>query len=176
MAMIISARRPSRFAPWFQLIIEPAGPVTLQKASGDFPPAAKGGRVRPHRFWVQIFYEDTDHSGVVYHANYLKYFERAREAVIGAPQLVHLWRERGLGFAVYKASLDFQDGAEFGERLEIRSTWRRESDYRLIWSQEAWRPEASRPAVRGEIHLVCLDRQRRLQPIPAWTPAEEAQN
>ena len=32
-----------------------------------------------HRFSVQVYYEDTDHSGVVYHANYLKFFERARE-------------------------------------------------------------------------------------------------
>jgi len=127
--------------------------------------------MEPHRFFVQIFYEDTDHSGVVYHANYLKYFERAREAIIGASELVRLWRDAGLGFAVYKAAIDYQDGAEFGEILEIRSTWRHESDYRLIWSQEAWRPEGTRPAVRAEIHLVCLDRQRRLQPVPAWRPA-----
>jgi YbgC/YbaW family acyl-CoA thioester hydrolase len=129
--------------------------------------------VEAHRFFVQIFYEDTDHSGVVYHANYLKYFERAREAVIGAPRLVRLWRDQGLGFAVYKATLDYQDGAEFGERLEIRSIWRRESDYRLIWTQEAWRPGATRAAVRAEIHLVCLDRDRHLRPIPPWEPAAE---
>ncbi|HBF45795.1 MAG TPA: thioesterase, partial [Shewanella frigidimarina] len=37
-----------------------------------------------HSFSVQIYYEDTDFSGVVYHPNFLKYFERAREHVIGA--------------------------------------------------------------------------------------------
>ena len=37
----------------------------------------------PHVHPVQINYEDTDHSGVVYHANYLKYFERAREHSLG---------------------------------------------------------------------------------------------
>ena len=124
--------------------------------------------MEPYRFEVQIFYEDTDHSGVVYHANYLKYFERAREAVIGAQQLVHLWNEEGLGFAVYRAKIDYLDGAQFGERLEIRSTVNRESDYRLIWHQEAWRPGAVKAAVRAEIHLVCLDRERRLHPIPPW--------
>ena len=36
-----------------------------------------------HRHEIQIYYEDTDHSGVVYHANYLKYFERAREHMLG---------------------------------------------------------------------------------------------
>lgn len=124
--------------------------------------------MEPHHFAVQIFYEDTDHSGVVYHANYLKYFERAREALIGADALVRLWTEQGLGFAVYKAQIDYLDGAVFGERLDIRSTYRYESDFRLIWHQEAWRPGAQRPAVRAEIHLVCLDRERRPRPIPDW--------
>ena len=121
---------------------------------------------RLYRLPVQIFYEDTDHSGVVYHANYLKYFERAREAVIGATELVRLWKEDGLGFAVYKAEITYAEGAEFGDLLEIRTTYDRESDYRLIWHQEAWRPGGAKPAVRAVIHLVCLDRDKRLRPIP----------
>ena len=54
---------------------------------------------------VQIYYEDTDHSGVVYHPNFLKYFERAREHVLGSDKLATLWNEHGLGFAVYKANM-----------------------------------------------------------------------
>ncbi|MFZ7127091.1 MAG: YbgC/FadM family acyl-CoA thioesterase [Desulfobacterales bacterium] len=119
-----------------------------------------------HHFNVQVYYEDTDHSGVVYHSNYLKYFERAREAVIGPERLVDLWKNRGLGFAVYKAEIHYQEGAEFGDLLDIRSTVRRESDYRLVWNQEAWRPDGTRPAVRAEIHLVCVDRSKSLKPIP----------
>ncbi len=115
---------------------------------------------------VQVYYEDTDHSGVVYHANYLKYFERAREGVIGPAALVALWKERGLGFAVYKADVQFLDGAEFGDNLDIVSTVRKDSDYRLVWQQEAWRPGASKPAVKAEIHLVCVDREKNLKPIP----------
>ncbi len=119
-----------------------------------------------YRFQVQVFYEDTDHSGVVYHANYLKFFERAREQVIGAAALARLWKENGLGFAVYKADLTFQDGAEFGDLLDIRSRFVRDGDYRQIWHQEVWRPQGSRPAVKAVIHMVCLDRFRRLAPIP----------
>ena len=115
---------------------------------------------------VQVYYEDTDHSGVVYHANYLKYFERAREGVIGPAALVALWKERGLGFAVYKADINFLDGAEFGDTLDIVSTVRKDSDYRLVWQQEAWRPGAAKAAVRAEIHLVCVDREKNLKPIP----------
>ena len=119
-----------------------------------------------HRFQVQVYYEDTDHSGVVYHANYLKYFERARESVIRPEALVALWKERGLGFAVYQANVHFLDGAEFGDTLDIRSTVRKDSDYRLVWQQEAWRPGAAKAAVRAEIHLVCVDREKNLRPIP----------
>jgi tol-pal system-associated acyl-CoA thioesterase len=115
---------------------------------------------------VQVYYEDTDHSGVVYHANYLKYFERAREGVIGPAALVALWKEKGLGFAVYKADVQFLDGAEFGDTLDIVSTVRKDSDYRLIWQQEAWRPGATKAAVKAEIHLVCVDRDKNLKPIP----------
>jgi YbgC/YbaW family acyl-CoA thioester hydrolase len=117
-------------------------------------------------YTVQIFYEDTDHSGVVYHANYLKYFERARELFIGADELVRLWKEEGLGFAVYKADVSYHEGAEFGDLLEIRSTFRRDGDYRSIWIQEAWRPGGTKAAVKAEIQLVCLGRDKRLRPIP----------
>ena len=85
---------------------------------------------RTYRFQVQVYYEDTDHSGVVYHANYLKYFERAREGVISPEALVALWKQKGLGFAVYKANVSFLDGAEFGDTLDIVSTVRKDSDYR----------------------------------------------
>jgi acyl-CoA thioester hydrolase len=119
-----------------------------------------------HRYTVRIYYEDTDHSGVVYHANYLKYFERAREHAIGRERLVRLWQDQGLGFAVYRAELGYQEAAEFGDELEIRSTFRTEGDYRVIWQQEAWRQGSRKAAVKAEIQLVCLDRQRRLRPIP----------
>ena len=48
------------------------------------------------RHAVQIYYEDTDHSGLVYHANYLKYFERAREHLLGVDELVRLLKEDGI--------------------------------------------------------------------------------
>ena len=117
-------------------------------------------------FSVQIYYEDTDHSGVVYHPNFLKYFERAREHVIDAERLAALWREQGLGFAVYKANLTFQDGVEFAEVCDIRTQFSVDGKYKTLWRQEVWRPEATKPAVIGDIEMVCMDKQKRLQPIP----------
>ncbi|SON49986.1 thioesterase family protein [Vibrio tapetis] len=115
---------------------------------------------------VQIYYEDTDHSGVVYHPNFLKYFERAREHVIDSDKLATLWNEHGLGFAVYKADMTFQEGVEFAEVCDIRSSVELEGKYKTLWRQEVWRPNAIRPAVIGEIEMVCLDKEKRLQPTP----------
>jgi acyl-CoA thioester hydrolase len=115
---------------------------------------------------VQIYYEDTDHSGVVYHPNFLKYFERAREHVIDSDKLATLWQEKGLGFAVYKANLTFQDGVEFAEICDVRTSYQFEGKYKTLWRQELWRPKAKKPAVIGDIEMVCLDKKKRLQPIP----------
>ncbi len=122
-----------------------------------------------HHFSAQVYYEDTDHSGVVYHANYLKYFERAREDIIGVQVLADMWHEQGVGFAVYKINIGYHDGAVFGDLLDIKTTWKKEGDYRVIFLHEAWRPNAEKPAVSCTLELVCLGPNKKLMPIPDLT-------
>ncbi len=117
-------------------------------------------------FPVQIYYEDTDHSGVVYHPNFLKYFERAREHVIDSNRLAQLWNEQGLGFAVYKANMTFQDGVEFAEICDIRTSYKLDGKYKTLWRQEVWRPNATKAAVIGDIEMICMDKNKQLQPVP----------
>ena len=128
--------------------------------------ASSSNKTEPYHFSVQIYYEDTDHSGVVYHANYLKYFERARENLIGTDALVKLWEEEGIGFSVYKVEMGFFDGAAFGDRLDIRTTVEQDGKFRLVFQQEAWRPNGKKPAVTAVIEMVCLDRNRQLKTVP----------
>jgi tol-pal system-associated acyl-CoA thioesterase len=123
----------------------------------------------PHTFRVQIYYEDTDHSGLVYHANYLKYFERAREHLLGIDELVRLSREESLGFVVYKCELTFREGATFGDTLEVRTTPRLESAYRLAFQQDVYRND--RLLVQGHVQMVCVDGQRRLVKLPSSVTA-----
>lgn len=120
----------------------------------------------PHVHRVSVYYEDTDFSGVVYHANYLRYFERAREHFLGRDELVRLWKEEGIGFVVYKASLSYREGARFGDELEIRTTVDLPSDYRAVFQQNVWRPGGKQPMVEGEVHLVCVDRDQMLIRLP----------
>lgn len=118
-----------------------------------------------HRHPVQIYYEDTDHSGLVYHANYLKYFERAREHVLGTAELVRLLNEDGIGFVVYKAALTYKKGAVFGDTIEIRTEVRAESEYRLHFQQNVYRGEEL--LIEGQIELVCVDAAGKLVRVPS---------
>ncbi|MFT5704973.1 MAG: acyl-CoA thioester hydrolase [Shewanella sp.] len=116
-------------------------------------------------FPIQIYYEDTDFSGVVYHPNFLKYFERAREHVIGADILASLWQEQGLGFAVYRSDMLCHDGVEFADIIDVRTQFFFESKYRTVWKQQIWRPNASKPAVTATIEMVCMNKARQLAPM-----------
>lgn len=113
---------------------------------------------------VQIYYEDTDHSGLVYHANYLKYFERAREHLLGVRELVRLGEE-GLGFVVYRCEMAFKQGAVFGDTLEIRTTPSLVSEYRLSFRQDVYRGETL--LVAGTVEMVILGPEKAPVPIPA---------
>lgn len=122
--------------------------------------------MKPHVTPVSVYYEDTDFSGLVYHANYLKYFERAREHFLGREALVSLWEDHGVGFVVYRADLQFKEGAVFGDELDIRTTVELKSDYRAVFHQAAWRRKDEKLLVDGEVHLVCVDRENKLTRLP----------
>ncbi|RLV59608.1 thioesterase [Parashewanella curva] len=126
-------------------------------------------------FPVQIYYEDTDFSGVVYHPNFLKYFERAREHVIGAARLKQLWEQEQLGFAVYKSEMTCQEGVEFSDIIDVRTRFFIESQYRTVWHQEIYRPNATKPAVIAKIEMVCMNSKRHLTAMPDTLMAELTQ-
>lgn len=119
-----------------------------------------------HTHEVRVYYEDTDLSGSVYHANYLKFFERAREHVIGPEVLRRLHEQRGLGFVVYEADLSFKRSAKLGDQLEVRTRVSRESDFRAIFVQDAYPLDGEDPYVESTIELVCVDENEDLVPLP----------
>ena len=121
----------------------------------------------PHIHPVSVYYEDTDHSGLVYHANYLKYCERAREHLLGRQRLVTMYRDTGTNFVVYKAEMSFKEGAVFGDELEVRTVVELASDFRLLFHQDIWRTGGAAPLVKCVIHLVAVGRDTQLVKLPA---------
>lgn len=115
---------------------------------------------------VQVYYEDTDFTGVVYHANYLKYCERAREHLLGVNVLVDLYDETGVGFVVHKATLTYREGAKHGDLLEVRTHLVIHSRYRAVFEQNIFRKGGDKPLVEAVIDLVTVDKETQLVPLP----------
>jgi len=93
----------------------------------DNPQPASGVlRGATHLFPVRVYYEDTDLSGIVYHANYLRYMERARSdllALLGIDQRAAI--EAGEGaYAVAEVQLAYKAPARLGDDLQVATTSR----------------------------------------------------
>jgi acyl-CoA thioester hydrolase len=73
-----------------------------------------------HRFTVRVYYEDTDFSGNVYHAAYLKFFERGRTEFL-RDLGIHHWElaEDGIAFAVTRMTIDFAGAAHIDDLLTV---------------------------------------------------------
>ncbi len=113
---------------------------------------------------IFIYYEDTDLSGFVYHANYLKFFERAREHLIGVSFLRDLYVREGLHFVVNKAQMEFKSPARHGDILRIESIAQYSRSPALPFTQNAYVLEEGgqpRLAVSAQITIVALNLQNR---------------
>ena len=89
---------------------------------------------------VRIYYEDTDLSAVVYHANYLRYMERARTEFFRAIGLAAAYPDdpEPTFWALRKAALDYIRPAKFNDLLEVRTTVVALSGARLDADQAIW--------------------------------------
>ena len=77
-----------------------------------------------HRYGLRVYFEDTDAGGIVYHANYLRFAERARTEALRAIGLPHseMMRQFGMIFVVRRAELDYQRPARLDDWLTIETT------------------------------------------------------
>jgi acyl-CoA thioester hydrolase len=76
--------------------------------------------VTQHRFPVRIYYEDTDFSGNVYHAAYLKFFERGRTEFLRERGIHHSeLAEQGIAFAVRSMEISYDGAARIDDQLTV---------------------------------------------------------
>ncbi len=118
-------------------------------------------------FPVTIYYEDTDITGLVYHPNYFKYFERARSNFFDGQKLRRLQLEEGIAVAVYRADIVFKRGAFLGDQLEIHTLPRLDGDYRVVVEHKAYRAGDPVVLVEATVELVCVanDKLTKLPPL-----------
>lgn len=124
-------------------------------------------------FWpVRVYYEDTDAGGVVYYANYLKFFERARTErlrTLGFEQ-DELRMRTGILFAVKSAQVEYLKPARLNDALLVTAEVSEIRRASLVFSQEVRRTaETGEKLCEATVRVVCLtDHEMRPTAIPDY--------
>ncbi len=120
-------------------------------------PSAGWFEGREHRLPVRVYYEDTDFTGVVYHANYARYFERGRSDFLRLASIHHheLARRDDPGaFVVTRLAMDFVKAARIDDALRVNTTYDAVRGPRLLIRQTITR--ADDLIARAEVEAACI--------------------
>ena len=111
----------------------------------------------PFRTTVRVYWEDTDAGGVVFYANYLKFFERARSEWLRGSGVVQerLRRDAGLVFVVAETHLRYRSPARLDDLIEVTVDVVHAAQASLRFAQQAWR--GTELLAEGTIRVGCVD-------------------
>ena len=106
---------------------------------------------------ARVYFEDTDSGGVVYHANYLKFMERARTEWLRSLGLnqIKLKQEDRVMFVVRKIDIQYKIPARFNDELLIQTDCVKTTDYSIILKQDILRNKQI--VTEGKVEIVCIN-------------------
>ena len=120
-----------------------------------------------HKHQVKVYYEDTDLSGIVYYANYLKFIERARSEwvqTLGIDQM-RLKAEHGVVFAVRRIEADYLQAAKFGDQLVVNTRFLNATGARICLQQTVSREQET--LFDAVVTLIALTEGGKATRLPA---------
>jgi len=123
---------------------------------------------RERLFECKVYYEDTDCMEVVYHANYLKYLERARtEFVEDRVASIVEYHKRGYLFMVHKIEIVFHAPARLGDSLVVRTWVENTTRFRMVVKQIIMKKGQPKDyLVTATVTLVAVGPDGNLKEIP----------
>jgi acyl-CoA thioester hydrolase len=109
-----------------------------------------------HRHALRVYYQDTDAGGIVYHANYLAFAERARTEALRAMGIPHteMLARHGVMFVVRRAVLDYQRPARLDDELVVETRISQVGGATATLRQHFWRDSDSLAVL--EVSLGCV--------------------
>ena len=113
---------------------------------------------RTHLLPVRVYYEDTDFTGLVYHANYLRYFERGRSDFLRLVSIGHaelLDQAEPIAFVVTHMDIRFRAAARIDDALVVRTRYEAIKGPRLIIHQTLVRGDQL--LTQAEVEAACID-------------------
>jgi acyl-CoA thioester hydrolase len=126
-------------------------------------------QIKDHVLEFRVYLEDTDAQGIVYYANYLRYFERGRCELLeslGVPMTEVARPDCRL--VVYEVRVKFRRTASLGDKIEVVTSMQRASEYRLTFRQQIRRRGEEEALVSGEVDVVAIDQNGTLKEVPAY--------
>jgi len=121
------------------------------------------------RFPIRVYYEDTDAGGIVYHANYLRFAERARTETLrrlGIDQS-RLRDEHDVVFIVRRCAIDFRTPARLDDALEVHTRMTGLRGASLEAEQAVFRRGEVGPLVTLDLTIACVNGRGRPVRVPA---------
>jgi tol-pal system-associated acyl-CoA thioesterase len=119
----------------------------------------------PHRVTYRVYYEDTDSLGVVYYANYFRFFERGRTEYLAARgHEVAALNATGIVVAVHAVTAKFRRSARLGETIDVVTSFSVESPYRGRFDQRIER--GGELLVEASVDVVCTTSDQQLIELP----------
>jgi acyl-CoA thioester hydrolase len=134
------------------------------------PDAPSAGRFdgRLHRLPVRVYYEDTDFTGVVYHANYLRFFERGRSDFVRQIGVSHtdlLTEAKPTAFSVVQITVKYRRAARVDDALTVTTSFDTVQGARLMIAQTIAR--GAEEVAAAAVEACCIDMQGRAIRPPA---------
>lgn len=119
------------------------------------------------RMAIRIYYEDTDCGGVVYYANYLRYFERGRTELLRERGVsLTALHEKGVVFAVIKADVSYLSPCRYGELVMLDTRVGDVTGATMTFEHTVRKEGSDKDAVRGVVVMASLGQGGRPVRIP----------
>ena len=118
---------------------------------------------KSHFYPLKIYYEDTDSGSIVYHSNYLKYFERARSSLLNLLEInqLKIKKNEGIFLVAKKATIDWHNPAQLNDTIIIETRLKYAKNSSITLEQKVYRyldyKKSYEFLVLGVIKIVAID-------------------
>ena len=125
-----------------------------------------GDNATEHAFTYRVYTEDTDIMGIVYHANYLRFFERARTDMLRNNGLyLTTMALYGTHFAIHDIHIRYLYPARLDDVLNIKTTCEREKICSMVFNQIMCN-QLGKKLSEATVHVVCVSNDLKPKPLP----------
>ena len=123
---------------------------------------------KPKDLHLKVYVEDTDFQGFIYHANYIKFFERARSEFLEYNNISQKkLRDENLAFVVKRIETNFLSPGRLGDALSVKSLIEKKSNARIIFNQQIVDLNDSRKLCNALVEVCLINiKSKKPKPLP----------